>query len=408
MALLVQKYGGTSVGSIDKIKAIAKKIVSHKKQGNELVVVLSAMSGQTNNLIELAKQISDTPNSRELDMLMATGEQISISLLAMAIDNLGFSAISLTGKQANILTDNKHSKARIKSINNERIQDYIKKGTIVIVAGFQGSDDEGNITTLGRGGSDTSAVAIAASLKACECQIYTDVKGVYTADPRVVEKARKLENITFEEMLELASLGSKVLQSRSVEFAGKYKVPLRVLSTFEEGTGTLITLEENFMEQPLITGVAASPFEAQLTVQGVPDQPGIASKILQPIADKNIEVDMIVQNVGENKTTDFTFTVCRDDYDNARKIITKIAKEIQAVNVYGRCDIVKVSIVGVGMRSHAGIASAAFSAMAKENINILMISTSEIKISIIIEQKYNELAQRILHNTFELDKVKKS
>ncbi|RLA08453.1 MAG: aspartate kinase [Gammaproteobacteria bacterium] len=408
MALVVQKYGGTSVGSIERIKAVAKKVISYKKKGYDVVVVLSAMSGQTNYLTSLAKQTNKNPKKRELDMLLSTGEQVTIALLAMAIDDLGYSAISLTGKQANILTDNSHSKARIIKIDNTTIKNHILQGKIVIIAGFQGCDKKGEITTLGRGGSDTSAVAIAASLQASECQIYTDVDGVYTADPRVVKNATKLSVITFEEMLELASLGSKVLQSRSVEFAGKYKVPLRVLSSFEEGQGTLITTEEQqTMEQPLITGIASSKDEAQLTVQGVPDQPGIASKILKPISDADIEVDMIVQSVGEKNTTDFTFTVRTDDYENAKNIISKTAKEIKAHKVYGQNNIVKVSIVGVGMRSHAGIASRAFSALAKEGINILVISTSEIKISVIIEQKYNELAQRTLHNTFELDKTKK-
>ncbi len=404
MALIVQKYGGTSVGSVERIKCVAEKVVKFHKQGNQVVVVVSAMSGETNRLVALANEISTEPSAREYDVLVSTGEQVTISLLSMAIHQLGVAAKSFTGAQVQILTDDVHAKARIKSICDKKISDALNSQHIVVVAGFQGSDENGNITTLGRGGSDTSAVALAAALKADECQIYTDVDGVYTTDPRVVSDARRLDKITFEEMLEMASLGSKILQIRSVEFAGKYNVPLRVLSSFEEGEGTLITTEEDQVEQALISGIAFSKDEAQLTIKGVPDQPGIASKILKTIADANIEVDMIVQNVGADGCTDFTFTVHRNDFSKAEKIIKNKATELKAESFDSNIQIVKVSMVGVGMRSHAGIAAKMFEVLAQEGINILMISTSEIKISVVVDEKYLELAVRALHKAFELEK----
>ncbi len=404
MALIVQKYGGTSVGSIERIKNVANKLVAYHKKGHQVVVVVSAMSGETNRLVDLAHQISTEPSPREYDVLVSTGEQVTIALLSMAIHQLGMDAISFTGSQVRILTDEVHSKARIKQISDERIRTALAEGKIVVVAGFQGTDEQGNITTLGRGGSDTSAVALAAALKADECQIYTDVDGVYTTDPRVVSDARRLDKITFEEMLEMASLGSKVLQIRSVEFAGKYNVPLRVLSSFEEGEGTLITTEENEVEQAVISGIAFSKDEAQLTIKGVPDQPGIASKILKSVSDKNIEIDMIVQNVGDDGTTDFTFTVHRNDFQQTKKIIAKQAEQLKAEKYDTNENIVKVSMVGVGMRSHAGIAAKMFEVLAQEGINILMISTSEIKISVVVDEKYLELAVRALHKAFELEK----
>ncbi|MCG8380764.1 MAG: aspartate kinase [Gammaproteobacteria bacterium] len=404
MALLVQKFGGTSVGSISKIQHVADKVISAREQGHDVVVVVSAMSGETNRLIDLAKEISTAPPPRELDVLVSTGEQVTIALLSMALTEKGHSARSYTGTQIGMLTDNVHGKARIRSINSERILSDIKRGCVVVVAGFQGVTGEGHITTLGRGGSDTSAVAVAAAINADECQIYTDVKGVYTTDPRIESKARLLKNITFEEMLEMASLGSKVLQIRAVEFAGKHNVPLRVLSTFEEGEGTLINYdEEGGMEQALISGIAFNRDEAQITITGVPDKPGIAFQILGPIAEANIEVDMIVQNVAGDETTDFTFTVHRNDYDCSLKILKKNAVELQAEDVSGDDTIVKVSMVGVGMRSHAGIASKMFEVLSKESINIRMISTSEIKISVIIDEKYLELAVRALHSAFNLE-----
>ncbi len=404
MALLVQKFGGTSVGSISKIQHVADKVISAREQGHDVVVVVSAMSGETNRLIDLAKEISTAPPPRELDVLVSTGEQVTIALLSMALIEKGHSACSYTGTQISLLTDDVHGKARIRSINSERILTDVKKGCVVVVAGFQGVTDEGHITTLGRGGSDTSAVAVAAAINADECQIYTDVKGVYTTDPRIEPKARLLKKITFEEMLEMASLGSKVLQIRAVEFAGKHNVPLRVLSTFEEGEGTLINYdEEGGMEQALISGIAFNRDEAQITITGVPDKPGIAFQILGPIAKANIEVDMIVQNVAGDETTDFTFTVHRNDYDRSLEILKKHAVELQAEDVSGDDTIVKVSMVGVGMRSHAGIASKMFEVLSKESINIRMISTSEIKISVIIDEKYLELAVRALHSAFDLE-----
>ena len=403
MALIVQKYGGTSVGSVERIEAVAAKVKGWRDKGHDVIVVVSAMSGETNRLIELAHQIQDRPVPRELDVLLSTGEQVTIALLSMALNKLGCAARSYTGHQVHIRTDSVHNKARILDIDDKRIRNDLEQGRAVVVAGFQGMDEEGNITTLGRGGSDTSAVALAAALKADECQIYTDVDGVYTTDPRVVPEARRLERITFEEMLEMASLGSKVLQIRSVEFAGKYNVPLRVLSSFEEGEGTLITYEEEEMEEALISGIAFNRDEAKLTIVGVPDQPGVASKILSPIGKSNIEVDMIIQNVGADGTTDFTFTVHRNDYDKALAVLEQIKRELGAREVSGDNKIVKVSLVGVGMRSHAGIASTMFEALANEGINIRMISTSEIKISVVIDEKYLELGVRALHTAFGLD-----
>ncbi len=405
MALLVQKYGGTSVGSIERIEAVAEKIIGYKNQGNDMVVVVSAMSGETNRLTDLAKQVHPAVRGRELDVLLTTGEQVTIALLAMALEKRGYAAKSYTGAQVKILTDNAHNKARILSIDAGNIVRDLKKGRIVVVAGFQGVDEQGNITTLGRGGSDTTGVALAAALKADECQIFTDVDGVYTTDPRVVAEARRLDKITFEEMLEMASLGSKVLQIRAVEFAGKYDVPLRVLSSFEQGQGTLITSEmneEDAVEQAVISGIAFNRDEAQLTINGVPDTPGVAFQILGPISDANIEVDMILQNVGADGTTDFTFTVHRNDFETALSLLQQTADELGARECSGNNKIVKLSIVGVGMRSHAGIASRMFEILANEGINILMISTSEIKISVVVEEKYLELGVRALHDGFDL------
>jgi aspartate kinase len=403
MALYVYKFGGTSVGSVERIKAVAEKVKAAQDSGNQIVVVVSAMSGETNRLIGLAKEMQQQPTERELDVLVSTGEQVTVALLSMALHAIGCAACSYTGGQVKILTDSSHTKARILSIDDERMRAHLNQGSVVVVAGFQGVDEDGNITTLGRGGSDTTAVALAAALKADECHIYTDVDGVYTTDPRVEPKARRLDKITFEEMLEMASLGSKVLQIRSVEFAGKYNVPLRVLSSFTEGAGTLITYEESEVESALISGIAFNRDEAKLTISGVPDRPGIASKILSPIADANIEVDMIIQNIADDATTDFTFTVHRNDYQRAKAALEKICAELGAKKVTGDDGIVKVSIVGVGMRSHAGIASTMFKALAEEGINIRMISTSEIKISVVVDEKYLELAVRTLHAAFKLD-----
>ncbi len=410
MALIVQKYGGTSVGTVERIEKVAERVMRWRAAGHDIVVVTSAMSGETNRLLGMAKGIDADAAPRELDMLASTGEQVTIALLAIALQKRGQEARSYTGAQVRILTDDAHTKARIREIDTQRIRDDLRAGRVVVVAGFQGVDDDGNITTLGRGGSDTSGVALAAALKADECQIYTDVDGVYTTDPRVEPKARRLEKITFEEMLEMASLGSKVLQIRSVEFAGKYNVPLRVLSSFDEGAfedhpGTLITYEENGMEEALISGIAFNRDEAQLTIKGVPDAPGVAYRILGPIADANIEVDMIVQNIGADGTTDMTFTVHRNDYSKAMGVLQGVATEVGARQVAGLANIVKVSVVGVGMRSHAGIASTMFAALAREGINIHMISTSEIKISVVLDEKYLELAVRTLHEAFGLDKA---
>ncbi|WP_027350030.1 aspartate kinase [Halotalea alkalilenta] len=409
MALYVQKFGGTSVGSVERIKAVAEKVKGFCDQGHEIVVVVSAMSGETNRLIGLANEVSDEPHPREIDMLVSTGEQVTISLLAMALHAIGVPATSYTGAQVGIRTDSAHTRARIQQIDTDELRQDLGAGRVVVVAGFQGVDADGNITTLGRGGSDTTAVALAAALKADECQIYTDVDGVYTTDPRVCSRARRLETITVEEMLELASLGSKVLQIRSVEFAGKYNVPLRVLSSFEDGPGTLIVAEEeplsSHMEEPLISGIAFSINEAKLTVLNTPDIPGVASKILGPIADANIEVDMIIQNVAPvGDRTDFTFTVAKNDYKQTyrlleQKVIPELGGEIK-----GDDQIAKVSLVGVGMRSHAGVANRMFQVLGNEGINIRMVSTSEIKISVVIDEKFMELAVRALHTAFGLDR----
>ncbi|MBG4597971.1 aspartate kinase [Pseudomonas aeruginosa] len=405
MALIVQKFGGTSVGTVERIEQVAEKVKKFREAGDDVVVVVSAMSGETNRLIGLANQIMEQPVPRELDVMVSTGEQVTIALLSMALIKRGVPAVSYTGNQVRILTDSAHTKARILHIDDTHIRADLKAGRVVVVAGFQGVDGNGNITTLGRGGSDTTGVALAAALKADECQIYTDVDGVYTTDPRVVPQARRLDKITFEEMLEMASLGSKVLQIRAVEFAGKYNVPLRVLHSFQEGPGTLITIddEEESMEQPIISGIAFNRDEAKLTIRGVPDTPGVAVKILGPISAANVEVAMIVQNVAHDNTTDFTFTVHRNDYLNALEILKQTAANIGAREAIGDTNIAKVSIVGVGMRSHAGVASRMFEALAKESINIQMISTSEIKVSVVIEEKYLELAVRALHTAFELD-----
>lgn len=418
MALIVQKYGGTSMGSIDRIKNVAKRVKRWHDNGHQVVVVVSAMSGETNRLIDLARQISDQPDPREYDQMVSTGEQVSISLLAMAIKDLGIGARSFTGGQVTIKTDSAHNKARILHIDEHKIRQQLTAGNIVIVAGFQGVDAEGNVTTLGRGGSDTTGVAIAAALGADECQIYTDVDGVYTTDPRVTSKAKKLSKITFEEMLEMASLGSKVLQIRAVEFAGKYQVPLRVLSSFDENTdgsfdddfrnnvGTLITIDEgDNMEQAIISGIAFNRDEAKIVVRGVPDHPGVASAILTPIGKANIEVDMIVQNLSDNGTTDFSFTVNRPDLDKALAVLNNEVKdEINAKQVIGNSDVVKISLVGVGMRSHAGVASLMFQTLAENNINIQMISTSEIKVSVLIQEQHLEKAVKSLHTAFGLDR----
>ncbi len=403
MSLIVQKYGGTSVGTTDRIKAVAERVKRTVDAGHKVAVVVSAMSGETNRLIGLSAEMSKRPLPREMDVLVSTGEQVTMALLCMALKELGQDARSYTGAQAGILTDDSHNKARITDIDTDAVMADLNNGMVAVIAGFQGISNEGRVTTLGRGGSDTSAVAMAAALKADECQIYTDVDGVYTTDPRVVPNARKMDRITFEEMLEMASLGSKVLQIRAVEFAGKYNVTLRVLSSFKEGDGTLITIDEdNPVEQALISGIAFNRDEAQITVLGVPDKPGIAYQILGPVADANIEVDMILQNISGDNVTDFTFTVNRTDYDRTMEICKARAAELGAVDVSGRTDIAKVSVVGVGMRSHAGIASKMFSALADEAINILMISTSEIKISVVVDEKYLELGVRTLHDVFEL------
>jgi aspartate kinase len=406
MALIVQKYGGTSVANPERIRNVARRVARYKALGHQVVVVVSAMSGETNRLIGLAKEIMPEPDPRELDAMVATGEQVTIALTAMALMDMGIKAKSYTGAQVRILTDDAFTKARILSIDEQNIRKDLDTGHVVVVAGFQGVDEHGNITTLGRGGSDTTGVALAAALKADECQIYTDVDGVYTTDPRIVPEARRLSTITFEEMLELASQGSKVLQIRSVEFAGKYKVKLRVLSSFEEeGDGTLITFEEeDNMEQPIISGIAFNRDEAKVTVLGVPDRPGIAYQILGPIADANIDVDMIIQNTGADGTTDFTFTVHKNELNKALAILKdKVQGHIGAREITGDDKIAKVSVVGVGMRSHVGIASEMFRTLAEEGINIQMISTSEIKISVVVDEKYLELAVRVLHKAFELE-----
>ncbi|MGK9451099.1 aspartate kinase [Acidithiobacillus caldus] len=404
MTLIVQKYGGTSVGSVERIQAVAERVLASHRAGQQVVVVVSAMSGETDRLLQLARAVDSRPSPRELDTLLSTGEQVTIALLSMALQARGQAAISFTGGQVPITTDSAHNKARIEHIEASRIRNALASGAVVIVAGFQGVDGQGNITTLGRGGSDTTAVALAAALKADECQIYTDVDGIYTTDPRVEPRARRLDRITFEEMLEMASLGAKVLQTRSVEFAMNYRVPVRVLSSFTDGPGTLVTEEENAMEAPRVSGIAFSRNEAKVTVSGVPDRPGIAHAILGPISAANINVDVILQNVSAAGRTDFTFTVERGDFDRTMEILRGVAEQLQAEGVRGDTGIAKVSAVGVGMRSHAGIAASMFAALSKENINIQMISTSEIKISVVIDEKYLELAVRTLHEAFGLER----
>ena len=404
MSLIVQKFGGTSVGTIERIEGVADKVAKFYAEGHQIVVVVSAMSGETNRLIGLAHEIQGRPVPREMDVLVSTGEQVTTALLSMALTKRGVKAKSYTGAQVKILTDSAHTKARIQHIDDHNLRADLDAGYVTVVAGFQGVDEKGNTTTLGRGGSDTTAVALAAALKADECQIYTDVDGVYTTDPRVVSAAQRLDRITFEEMLEMASMGSKVLQIRAVEFAGKYQVPLRVLHSFQEGPGTLISIEElKDVETPTIAGIAFTRDEAKLTISGVPDMPGVAYKILGPIGEANIEVDVIVQNVGHDNTTDFTFTVARGDLTRAQEILQTTAEELGAESVESDSKIAKVSVVGVGMRSHAGVASQMFAALAEVGINILMITTSEIKISVIIEEKFLELAVRALHTAFGLD-----
>ena len=408
MALIVQKYGGTSVGSVERIKNVAKRVAKARAEGHDVVVVVSAMSGETNRLVALAQEIQEIPDPREFDVILSTGEQVTIGLLAMALKDIGVPAKSYTGWQVALKTDNAHTKARIEDIDDAKMRADLQDGKVVIVAGFQGVSGNGDITTLGRGGSDTSAVALAAALKADECQIYTDVDGVYTPDPRVVPEARRMETVTFDEMLELASLGSKVLQIRSVEFAGKYKVRLRVLSSLTEGgDGTLITFEEDpNMERAIVSGIAFDKNQARINVRGVPDKPGIAYQILGTVADANIEVDMIIQNVGTEGTTDFSFTVPRNDYKKALEVLQALQHTIGAQEVSGDDTVCKVSIVGLGMRSHVGVASKMFRALAADSINIQMISTSEIKVSVLIDEKYMELATRVLHKEFGLDAAK--
>ncbi len=407
MALIVQKYGGTSVGSPERIKNVAKRVKRAREEGHDVVVVVSAMSGETNRLVALAHEMQESPDPREMDVVLATGEQVTIGLLAMALKNIGVDAKSYTGWQVAVKTDTAHTKARIESIDDERMRADLQAGRVVIVAGFQGISSAGDVSTLGRGGSDTSAVALAAALKADECQIYTDVDGVYTTDPRVVPEARRMETVTFEEMLELASLGSKVLQIRSVEFAGKYQVRLRVLSSLEEGgSGTLISFEEDeSMERAVVSGIAFDKNQARINVRGVPDRPGIAYQILGAVADANIEIDMIIQNAGNEGTTDFSFTVPRGDYKAVLELLRHQRDSIGAMEISGDDTVCKVSIVGLGMRSHVGVAARMFRALAAENINIQMISTSEIKVSVLIDEKYMELATRVLHKEFELDKA---
>ena len=403
MSLVVQKFGGTSVGSVERIRAVAERVRRACDNGDQVIVVVSAMSGETDRLLGLANEIIERPRGRELDVLLSTGEQVTIALLCMALQTLGVSARSFTGQQVTITTDGSHNKARILNIDSDRITAALRAGDVVVVAGFQGVNHDGDITTLGRGGSDTTAVAIAAALEADECQIYTDVDGVYTTDPRIVPQARRLDRVTYEEMLEMASLGAKVLQIRSVEFASKYKVALRVLSSFEDGPGTLITSEENIMEEAVISGVTLNRDEAKITMLGVPDRPGIASSILGPVASSNIEVDMILQNMGADGTTDFTFTVHRNDFEEAKAILEGLTSDLGGRAIQGDNEIVKISVVGVGMRSHAGIASRMFRALADEGINIQMISTSEIKISVVVDEKYSELGVRTLHSEFDLE-----
>jgi len=402
MALIVQKYGGTSVGSVERINAVADRVVKYLLRGDQVVVVVSAMSGETNRLVALGRSVSARPVAREMDVLQASGEQVTAALVAMALSDRGYPGKSYLADQVAIRTDSSFGKARISGIDTERLLTDIGSGIVPVVAGFQGVDLDGNITTLGRGGSDTTAVAVAAALKADECEICTDVDGVYTADPRIVDNARRMDQVTFEEMLEMASLGSKVLHPRSVEFAGKYQVPLRVLSSFEDGPGTLITMESSVVEQPIVSGIAYSRDEAKITMSGVPDVPGVASRILGPIGQAPIEVDMIVQNTGADGLTDFTFTVKRDDYERALELLGPVQQELGARSLSGDNKIVKVSVVGVGMRSHAGVAMRVFDALAAETINIQMISTSEIKISVVVAERYLELAVRCIHDEFDL------
>ncbi len=402
MARYVQKFGGTSVGSVERIRAVADKVMAFRAAGHDVVVVVSAMSGETNRLVALGNEIARRPDPREMDVLQASGEQVTIALLAMALKDRGCNARSYLGSQVAIVTDNAHMKARVQRIDTERLLADLGNGVVPVIAGFQGVDEAGNVTTMGRGGSDTTAVAVAVALGVDECQIYTDVDGVYTADPRIVENASRLHTVTFEEMLELASLGSKVLHPRSVEFAGKYGVPLRVLSSFEDGPGTLITTEEHKMEQPVVAGIAHSRDEAKITMVGVPDVPGVASRILGPIGAANIEVDMIVQNVGADGLTDFTFTVKRSDYEQAKELLEAVRTDLGARQLTGDNKIVKISVVGVGMRSHAGVAKKMFDALAAESINIQMISTSEIKISVVVAERYLELGVRAIHSAFGL------
>jgi aspartate kinase len=404
MALVVHKYGGTSVGSIEKIKNVAKKVAKVRDEGNDVIVVVSAMSGETNKLVAMANEMASMPDEREYDALISTGEQITSTLLAMALNSIGYPAVSFQGYQIKIVTDSAFTKARIQRIDADNLRKELKAGKIITVSGFQGVDEAGNVTTLGRGGSDTTAVAIAAALKADECIIYTDVDGVYTTDPNICPNARKLDRVTYEEMLEMASLGAKVLQIRSVEFGMKYNVPIRVKSTFVENEGTLVTKEEDKVEAPLVSGVAYDKNEAKITVVGIPDRPGIASKLFTPISEANINVDMIVQNISAEGHTDLTFTVPKSDFKKALEIVKKIAKDIEARNVIADENIAKVSVIGVGMRSHSGIAAKMFDLLSKEGINIMMISTSEIKVSCVIDTKYTELAVRVLHDGFGLGK----
>jgi aspartate kinase len=404
MSLIVQKYGGTSVGSPEKIKAVAERVLGYSRKGHEMVVVLSAMSGETDRLTALANSVQDQPDTREMDVLLSTGEQVTISLFVMALKAAGFDAISFLGDQVKILTSSMHTKARIQSVDTDKVKDHLAQGKIVVVAGFQGVDENGNITTLGRGGSDTTAVALAAALKADQCEIFTDVEGVYTTDPNVCSSARKIERISYDEMLELASLGAKVLDIRSVGLAKRYKVPLHVRSTFVDTVGTWVVEEEKEMESMLVSGVTYNKNEATITISKVPDKPGIASKIFMPISDAGIVVDMIIQNTRAGDLTDMTFTVPRTDFKRAMELVKKIAADIGAESVSGAEDIAKVSIVGVGMRNHSGIASTMFHVLANEGINIVMISTSEIKVSCVIEEKYTELAIRALHDAFALER----
>jgi aspartate kinase len=404
MALLIQKFGGTSVGDMDRIQHVAEKIIETKKQGHSVVVVSSAMNGETDRLIQLGKTVCDYPDHREFDALVSTGEQVAISLISMVLNHKGYAAKSYTGSQAGITTDDTHKKARIFKVDSKRLQQDLDDNIIPVVAGFQGINSKGDVTTLGRGGSDTTAVALAVALNADECQIYTDVDGVYTTDPRVVPQAKRLQRITFEEMLEMASLGAKVLQIRAVEFAGKYNVPLRVLSTFSEGMGTLITFEDRSMEQPLVSGIAFDRNQAKISLLGIPDHPGVANQILSAVSKQNIDVDMIIQNVPtQDRKIDFSFTVQRDDFKNTVSIMEEVIKELGAGEVVGDSKIAKLSLVGVGMRSHAGVATTMFETLASEGINIQLISTSEIKISVVIDEKYIELGARSLHTAFGLD-----